>query len=301
MKRARHFAVGLLLWAASWLQRWAGVLLACTVLWASSSGAQVTNLCGPGKVCNVARVNTSNTTTAICENGGSGTYWAQEPSLVQWGVFKTTNACSGGTNLLGVNTSSGVVNLGDPTVSGYFAVVGGGYATGSTGAGVAFGSFPSCAAGTAGHLLYDSTNLTWRQCDGTRWQAVQSNANFTAYYLGGPALHDGTLASTFLGASSPTGVLSGQTFSQITCNYATAGTGGTTTFLKMRINDTTQGTGAVAATQCSCSMGTGSCSTAFVPFSCACAGVVNSKQLTVQIDPASDCTTYPSSIVCNVQ
>ena len=48
----------------------------------------------------------------------------------------------------------------------------GGLGSGAAGTGTAYAGFPSCVAGLSGVQRFDSTNLLWRSCNGTRWAPV---------------------------------------------------------------------------------------------------------------------------------
>lgn len=154
------------------------------MLLASSSLAQVAGLCGPGKNCKVKTLETTGSAT-------TGSYaWALK---IPNGPICTDATCTG--RIAGTGTTGGAfafingatnyftINPGVATYAVNF-LYGAELGSGASGAGTAFSSFP---AATAGKLLYDSTNSTWRYSNGTSWFPVgpyNLSDEFVIYFPG---------------------------------------------------------------------------------------------------------------------
>jgi hypothetical protein len=145
-------------------------------LLSSLAFGQVSGVCSTGKACSLRSVSVQpNTSTAgVCLRNATGNDWLISSSAGGWFWF----ACTAGTNCqAGCSTyfqSSPTQFLAAPQIQSNSTVTGGiGLQSGLSGTGTAFGSFPTCAAGTAGRLLYDSTNFRWRICESNSpsWQA----------------------------------------------------------------------------------------------------------------------------------
>lgn len=142
--------------------------------------AQVAGLCGPGKDCSVRSLRTTRAASAteICMGAGHASpYWGinSSPTAIGWNRF-TDDRCAG--------TSLGLMSLSASALVTYNGVLIASNA-GFEGS-VAFSSFPS-AASSAGRLLYDSTNTTWRYSNGTSWFPVgpyNLSDEFVIYFPG---------------------------------------------------------------------------------------------------------------------
>jgi hypothetical protein len=157
----------------------------------------------------------------------------------------------------------------------------------------ALSSFPACDGVTSGRLLYDTTNAVWRWCDGYNWRAVASEdyvaasrrVRFTGVCFGSPCAMD----TNFTGGYYSNDV---EVISNVTCSWATAGSGGTEgVVIEVRNVDN-------AVTVCSCTLG--ACNTAAnTPLRCACPGSVGARRLVFRLSSSTDCATRPGNIVCN--
>lgn len=163
-------------------------LAAVAVLLSLPALAQVTGLCGPGKNCSVSTLLATSRSTAasqICWNLPTGATLGSvagvSNNVSTTGFFVGASCSSLSSPLYSVNSSTGVVQLG-PTAGAYFGVANAGFGSGATGTGTAFASFPTCNAGTAGRLLFDSTSNVWRQCiNGTGWRSLSMTSVINAF------------------------------------------------------------------------------------------------------------------------
>ena len=112
------------------------------------------------------------------------------------------------------------------------------------------------------------------------------NASWTSYALG-----TAVVGNNFLG---PFNATQAGNFTEIGCNWAVAGSGGTGTAATIQVFNN------IAATElCSCSIG--SCQTgALTPISCSCNTAFPAAAYTVRLKADGDCVTPPAGIVCNV-
>jgi len=162
-------------------------------------------------------------------------------------------------------------------------------------AGVATGSLPTCNAGNAGVLQYDTTTGTYKWCNGTAFASMSGTVTATTNTwsttcFGVPCSGE---AANFTGASRVT-VGTGTTQVALVCSWNVVGTGGTTGVVA-RIRNNTDGT-----TLCTCTLG--ACTTAInTPLECNCSGTFTAAKIyTMQLDSTTDCTTNPGQIICTV-
>lgn len=172
--------------------------------------AQVTNVCGPGKTCSVRLLtvtgqqgangvgitlgNASNNLAGICIANSAATVRAYlfQRTSTQLNVYgcSARDCSSCGTNVWSWDSSGGT-NISFLTLIGSV-----GLASGATGTGTAFGSFPACGASNAGRLLYDSTSSLWRWCHpgSTSWVELEgySAPTISAGFGTSPSITGGT-------------------------------------------------------------------------------------------------------------
>lgn len=268
---------------------------------AQLAAAQVAGVCGPGKNCAARNfVSTpANQANAYCVNDGA-TYSAAWRSFTTgqygWHAFtgQNCNAANiiGGTPPVLMNIVSGSMNLPN---AGWFYSAAAGYS-----ASLAFASFPSCTAGLAGRLIYDSTNAAWRYCDGAgTWLFVlngsTSAASVDVYSWSAQQGTGGeTVNANWLGPYRTGNT--GSSLRGAVCNWQATGTGGTTGVTLQVYN--------VTDSVALCSLGSVSCTTgARVPFTlggCSGTAVAANKTYVVRVS-ASDCTTQPTGTVCSIE
>lgn len=291
------------------------------VLVAELAAAQVANVCGAGKNCQVQSIKTSvgsctAPTYSWSNDTDTGFFWQQSGGMV---------ACANGIRQYRTNGGSALYLQGDNVWmlldTGGFANVNGaqlqlagsgttsitGYGSGSVGNGTAFASFPTCNASLLGRLLFDSTNTQWRFCDGAgTWVFLVPSASGGTYPTRLAAANGFTAISsmTATAASEETNFLGTLLFSnnagtptttdQVSCNWETAGTGGTTGVV-VRVFDVT-----ASSSICTCTLG--ACTTASrAPLGCKCTGTMTAgNQYAVRLSSATDCTVNPQNVVCNV-
>ena len=279
-----------------WGRRWWRVVPLAFAVLSGSASAQVAGLCGAGKNCSVNALKVTGSVPsagtqpaaiqvldgkAICLNAACSSY-------VDYNI-------AGGALRLVASSTAIQVSSGVASASHYVSA-----ATGFS-ASVAYASFPACAAGTLGRLLYDSTNDLWRYCGSDSvWHPMPRNTDAAQYYQSAQwsSVCFGTCStesSNFTGGYTPRGDTE-KAVTRITCAWGTAGTGGTTGVV-VRLYDV-----GGAAELCSCTLG--ACTTAAnTNLTCSCASGVlaSSKNYAVQLKSTTDCTGNPSNIVCNTE
>lgn len=306
----RDFAIGAGLF-------WALVLsLFVALLWPGLAAAQVAGVCGAGRDCTVRRLTAEHSRAggSTCMNAGNHGYMWASPStsifelrrMFPW-VYPDTcsTGFTGGTTMmrLNVNTTEVVFPSG-PVHSSQQVGATLGFASGANYVGTPFASFPACTAGLTGRLLYDSTNNIWRTCNGATWLAMTPVVSTGGQYL----LHGvWTAAATqavsaapegahFLGAFRPRSAPASPPprADVITCQWQTAGTGGSTGVV-VEVWNQTDGTQV-----CSCVVG--ACTaTARDPLTCGCEqNLLADKTYTMRLTSGTDCTANPQGVVCSV-
>jgi hypothetical protein len=195
-------------------------------------------------------------------------------------VFTTTN----GASKLAIDSASGRVstNFGftsaeDVTATTFLKSIG-----------VASGSLPTCNAGAAGSLEYDTTLTCFRICNGTAWSVCVQPASYINNYW----------STTCFGVCGEDvnmqgGIRSlGGTTNRVVCSWGTAGTGGSTGVV-VKIRDVT-----AASNLCTCTIG--ACTIAAgTPTVCTCTATYTLNNIvSMQLDGTTDCAGNPSNIVC---
>lgn len=182
---------------------------------------QVTNVCGPGKTCSVRvlkttgsdgansvalQLGTGGTAVGICmANNSSPAAFLLQRSGSGLNVYgcSTATCTSCGTNVWSWENSTS-------SNFSYFTLVGTvGLASGTSGTGTAFGSFPACGASNAGRLLYDSTSSLWRWCHSgsTSWVELEgySAPTISAGFGTSPSITGGTAGARAFSVTVGTG------------------------------------------------------------------------------------------------
>lgn len=161
--------------------------------------------------------------------------------------------------------------------------------------GVATGSLPTCNAGNAGIMQYDTTTNTYKWCNGSIWQSFSAVAAKSANLLTSVCFSatDCAEGANFVGATK---LRDGANAFQVTCAWGAAGAGGATGVV-VRLRNIT-----ASSTLCTCTLG--ACNTAAAtPLSCSCSGaMVADEEYALQLDSTTDCSAgnNPGQIVCNL-
>lgn len=168
--------------------------------------------------------------------------------------------------------------------------------------GVATGSLPTCNAGQAGSLEWDTTRLEWARCNGATWSRVfttQTSIPFTSSHYCGTGVCSNSTAFgsptnfTPWDADSALSLIATQ---RVACNWGTAGVGGTTGVV-VQVWDLT-----TASEVCSCTVG--ACTAAAsADLSCVCGPIIigtPSHNFTVRLKSTTDCATNPQFVSCGV-
>lgn len=257
-----------------------------------------------GPVINLDCTSDGGLTCGRTASTGTGDLRCSSASVTEIGcVIPGTQSFKGDKTVQGaVNAQSFGGADGGPVLGAAFGALDGGgfpaplgYVSGASGAGTAFASFPACTNALTGRWLFDSTNVTWRTCDNNgRWDPV---ARLSMFGIGGyatGAINNTTLLANAY-ASSPTMA------SRISCVWggAVAALDGGTKGVVVRL-------GSDVGTQfCSCSVGP--CAPNNYG-SCACSAAIPVGDVFLTYDRvaadggvASDCSTNPNELRCNVQ
>jgi hypothetical protein len=276
-----------------------GLAFAAALILAGVAEGQ-TGICAQGRECTV----NSLTTTSVPRNAtglsGSNSVRLGSFSSTTSGVWMTVTApsttnyalASDGTSLT-LNTPGGGnlnVNSGGTTPIAIWSSVRllfqNGYLRFT---GVATGSLPTCNAGAAGSIHYDTTTTTVKWCNGSTWQSFgTSSADTTtgSYFATCTTCADATV---FRGAFRPD---TARTAQKITCTAGTAGTGGTTG-TTIAVRNLSDGTDTVSCA-IPCTTGTTGASCTLTP-----TALASDKNHGLRIS-AEDCTTDPQPLDCNV-
>ncbi len=154
---------------------------------------------------------------------------------------------------------------------------------------IAFGSLPAAAAANAGAIAHSTTSTAAYHSNAARWNSVPTVHGFTAFNQDAAAPE----TTNFLGSLSTT---VGQHFyaEKLTCNWAAAGTGGTTGVV-VQLFDVIAG-----ASFCSCTLG--ACTAAALdPLSCNCntqSTGAAARTLVFRFTSGTDCLTNPANVAC---
>lgn len=281
---------------------WFGWFAVLMLFVSARASAQVASVCGPGKNCQArsftATQATPNTAALMClENSGGGPPgwgWVRNSQQLNLATYTGSRCAAGGSTFLQFDPANSLIGGSSARLVGSL------FATTGLNATASFAGFPSCTATLVGRLLFDTTNNVWRYCDGAgTWQQVASAASLPTV----PTVNEPTWSATsnfnaaaaledinWLGPYAPN---SGDVISKVdlTCNWATAGTGGTNGVVMAVYT-------AAGALQCKCSLM--ACTTAArVPGACSCeAGLTPGTTYVMRLHSDTDCTANPQNIVC---
>lgn len=164
--------------------------------------------------------------------------------------------------------------------------------------GTSTGSLPSCAAGTAGALEYDTSETRMKYCNGSSWLPVLSSY----YRVWSSACPSGdscqNVETDWIGSMESTSADSSSVGSRITCSWGTAGSSGGSAVVQIR-----DPSGGVL---CECTLTTCNAA-AHTAYSCTCSGaLVSGRKYNLRWSAPDDGGTscgvnVPVESLCNVE
>ena len=163
-------------------------------MWAPWTG-QVAGLCGPGKNCTVQTITATSTGAAVRLPYGGTVGWPVSTA-------PTASISAPSASVIRLSASGGYIETNGAlrkTAGGGPAAVTVEDSDGFALIGLAFSSFPTCAAGNIGDIQRDSTSGAYRVCDGAFWQVLGRTLTVPSILSGfgtSPTLVGGSRANT---------------------------------------------------------------------------------------------------------
>lgn len=262
---------------------------------AGKSGALCLSGAAPGGVLTVdAGVTFTTGVVSIGTAAGGSVFTIGGSTVIRGGAGYSTMNDSTGTTLA---YSTGTVLLQDNVTNAFTGPVTGTSTLTATTylrtIGVATGSLPTCNAGTAGALEYDTTETCVKYCNGTAWSICPlTTAAAINYQWSNVCFGICSEDVNFTGGMRTTGAGAVDT---IVCAWGTAAVGAGNVVVKIR-NIT------AAADVCTCAVI--DCAVAAnTPTACACSGTfLNGNVYSMQLTSGTTCaTTNPANIVCTAR